>query len=84
MCNKESTFSHLPLPLTLGILYYQPPIKKPATLGVPNMAQWLTNLTRTMRLRVRSLALLSGLRIRHCSELWYRLKMWLGSQVAVV
>ena len=34
------------------------------------MAQWLTNLTR---FRVRSLALLSGLRIRHFPGLWCRL-----------
>jgi len=41
--------------------------------GGPIVAQWLTNLTRkTMRLRVQSLALLSGLRIQHCRELWYR------------
>ena len=39
------------------------------------MAQWLTNSTfGTMRLQVRSLALLSGLRIRHCCELWCRLQ----------
>ena len=36
-----------------------------------------------MRTRVRSLALLSGLRIRCCCELWYRLQMWLGSWVAM-
>ena len=36
------------------------------------MAQWLTNPTSNMRLRVRSLALLSSLRIRHCCELWCR------------
>ena len=36
-----------------------------------------------MRLRVRSLALLSGLRIWHCHELWCRLQTRLGSCVAV-
>ncbi len=36
-----------------------------------------------MRLRVRSLALLSGLRIRNCRELRCRLQTWLGSRVAV-
>ena len=36
-----------------------------------------------MRLRVQSLALLSGLRIRCCCELWCRSQMWLGSRVAV-
>ena len=36
-----------------------------------------------MRLRVRPLASLSGLRIRCCRELWRRLQTWLGSRVAV-
>ena len=36
-----------------------------------------------MRLQVRSLALLSGLRIQRCRELWCRSQMWLGSHVAV-
>ena len=36
-----------------------------------------------MRTRVQPLALLSGLRTRHCRELWYRLQMWLGSCIAV-
>ena len=38
----------------------------------------------TMRLQVWSLALLSGLRIQRCRELWCRLQTWLGSHVAVV
>jgi len=44
------------------------------------VAQW--NYLVTMRLWVRSLILLSGLRIRLCCELWS--KMWLGSHIAVV
>ena len=52
--------------------------------GVPVLAQW--KLIRiqlgTMRLRVWSLASLSGLRIRHCRELWCMSKTWLGSRVA--
>ena len=36
-----------------------------------------------MTLRVQSLASLSGLRIRHCHELWGRLQTWLGSGIAV-
>ena len=36
-----------------------------------------------MRLQVRSLALLSGLRLWHCCELWCRLQTWLRSRVAV-
>ena len=36
-----------------------------------------------MRLRVRSLPLLSGLTIQCCRELWCRSQTWLGSRVAV-
>ena len=36
-----------------------------------------------MRLRVRSLASISGLRIQRCRELWCRLQMQLESRVAV-
>ena len=36
-----------------------------------------------MRTRVRSPASLSGLRIRHCCELWCRSQTHLGSQVTV-
>ena len=36
-----------------------------------------------MRMRVQSLALVSGLRTWHCRELWCRLQMCLGSHVAV-
>ena len=37
----------------------------------------------SMRMQVPSLALLSGLRIRHCCELWCRSKMWLRSSFSV-
>ena len=36
------------------------------------VAQCVTNLTRIMRMRVRSLAAPSGLRIQRCHELWCR------------
>ena len=36
-----------------------------------------------MRIPVQSLALLNGLRIRHCCELWCGLQTWLGSGIAV-
>ena len=36
-----------------------------------------------MRIQVQSLALLSGLRIGRCHELWCRLQMWLGSGIAM-
>ena len=42
-----------------------------------------TNPTVYMRMRVRSLASISGLRIQHCCELWCRSQMQLGSCVAV-
>ena len=48
-------------------------------IGVPIVAQQ----KRIMRLRVWSPALLSGLRIQHCCELWYRSQTWLGSGIAV-
>ena len=37
----------------------------------------------SMRMQVQYLALLGGLRIQACSELWYRLQIWLRSGVAV-
>ena len=36
-----------------------------------------------MKMQVPSLALLSGLRIQHCHELWCRSQMWLVSAVVV-
>ena len=50
--------------------------------GVPVMVQKQI-LLETMRLRVRTLSLLSGLRIQHCHELWCRSQMQLRSGVAV-
>ena len=50
------------------------------------MAQWLTNLPRNHGVAgsIPGLAQwLSGLRIRHCHEPWYRSQMRLGSGVAV-
>ena len=47
------------------------------------MAQWKRIQVGTMRLRVRSLASLSGLRIRRYQELWCKLQMRLGSGIAV-
>ena len=40
--------------------------------GVPVVTQWKRISIVSMRMWVRSLAALSGLRIRHCSELWCR------------
>ena len=54
-----------------------------AKLGVPDVAQWKGIQLGTVRLRVRSLASLGGLRIQHCHELWCRSHMRPGSRVAV-
>ena len=51
--------------------------------GVPVMAQWRRIRLGTMRLRVRSLALFSGVRIWRCHELWCGSWTRLGSGVAV-
>ena len=45
------------------------------------MAPWNKPLV-SMRMRVLSLASLSGSGIQGSHELWYRLQTWLGSQVA--
>ena len=47
------------------------------------MAPWKRIRLGTMRLQVRSLALLSGLRIQCCCELWCRSQIRLGSGIAV-
>ena len=52
-------------------------------LGVPVMAQRKRIQLRTVRLWVRSLALLSGLRIQRCRELWCRSQTQLRSGVAM-
>ena len=53
-----------------GILFFKKPhgFFKTADHRVPVVAQWLTNPLGTMRWWVRSLASLSGLRIRHCCD----------------
>ena len=44
--------------------------------GVPVVAQQNRIRLGTVRLRVRSLTLLSGLRIWHCHELWDVARIW--------
>ena len=51
--------------------------------GVPIVSQQIKNLTSIHEDVVRSLALLSGLRIQLCCKLQCRLEMEFGSQVAV-
>ena len=48
----------------------------------PVVAQWKRIWLASMRMQVRSLASLSGLRIQCCCELRCRLKTWLGSSIA--
>ena len=52
-------------------------------MGVPIVAQPKGIQLGIMRLRVRSLALLSGSRIRRCPELWCGSQTQLRSGVAV-
>jgi len=52
--------------------------------GFPTVVQWKRIQLGTVRLQVRSLASLSGLRIRYCHELWCRSQTRLGSGVAMV
>ena len=47
------------------------------------MAQWKRIWLVSMTTQVQSLALLSGLRILQCHDLWCSLQMWLGSLIAV-
>ena len=47
------------------------------------MAHRLRTWLVYMRTQVQSLALLSGLRIRHCLELWCRSQTQLGAGIAV-
>ena len=54
------------------------------SVGVPVVAQQKQIWLASMRMQVWALALLSGLRIRCCCELWYRLQMQLGAGIAVV
>ena len=51
--------------------------------GVPVAAPEVTNLNSIHEDMGSILALLRGLRIRHCHELWCRSQTWLGSHVAV-
>ena len=46
-------------------------------MGVPIVVQWVKNLTSFHEEAGLILALLSGLRIQCCHELWYRLQILL-------
>ena len=56
---------------------------KPIFIGVSVVVQGKQIQLESMRMGVWSLALLSGLRIWHCRELWCRLQIWLGSCITV-
>ena len=61
----------------------QASLAKISKTGVPSWLSGQRNQLASMRMRVQSPALLSGLRIRHCPELWCRLQTRLGSCVAM-
>ena len=60
-------------------MIYNSEIKRGVLIVAQGKQIWLG----TMRLLVWALALLSGLRIRHWRELWYKLQTWLGFGVSV-
>ena len=66
-------------------------MRKRRLRGVPIVAQWKQIRLGTVRLRVPSLASLSGLRIQRCGKLWCRrsldlmlLWLWLWCRPAAV
>ena len=67
-----------------------PKLRFPAIDKIPSLGsshcgsfQWKWIQLVSMRMQVPSLALLSGLRIQHCREQWYRLQTRLRSGVAM-
>ena len=58
-------------------------MKNSTPIGIPAVAQWEQTGLGSMRTWLASLALLSGLRVWRCHELWRELPMWLGFCVAV-
>ena len=82
MCvNICVTDSLCTIPKTNTTLYINYNFKK--SHGVSIMVQWKRIQLGTMRFQVQSLASLSGLRIWHCHELWYRSQARLISCIAV-
>ena len=61
----------------------QPSQLKSVHLGSSHCAQWKRIQSVSLRMRIQSLAWLSGLRIWCCQELGCRSQMWLGSRMAV-
>ena len=57
--------------------------KKKKNTGIPVMAPQKRIPLVSMRMHFQSLASLSGSGIQRCHELWCRLQIQLGSQVAV-
>ena len=64
-------------------LWHDVKLSKEEAGGVPSVAQWKWLWLVSRRMLVPSLALLSGLRIRCCWELWWRSQVWLRPSVAV-
>ena len=78
--NKESYFIFLMLCLKV-FLYHE--LLKDRLMGVPIVAQWLTNPTRNHDVAGSIPGLAQWLRIQCCRELWCRLQIRLVSCIAV-
>ena len=83
-CIVETLISNLNTLITRVLLSRRNNWSKVATcreflLWLNRLSTWLVS----MRMWVRSLALLSGLRIWRCCKLWCRSQMWLWSGIAV-
>ena len=78
-----SSFGHHDLRSSLDLKLLDNFLKYMSKNGVSVMAQWKLIQLGTMRLWVRFLTSLSGLRISCCCELWCRQQTRLGSRIAV-
>ena len=81
----KSAFRHITPPQSFNFLpeFSSLDNLKKYISGVPIVVQQKQIWLGTMRLKVRSLVLLSGLRIWHCLERWYRSQARLRSGIAV-
>ena len=71
------------IPVKLSVTFFIELGQNIKNFGVPIIAKQKRILLSSIRMQVRSLALLSVLRIQHCCEVWYMSQMQLRSGIAV-